>query len=750
MRGPYRQVQGENDDISYWPDHNSALDGNLDVDSKSPRRPSNYYTEGWRFGAINCAISASIAFLINIIATIWASTLKDQQDGVMRQGDCDSIHKVNSGLHLLINLLGTILLSSSNYCMQCLSAPTRREIDLAHRNAKWLDIGVPSVRNLRFISRKRACLWFALGLSSLPLHLFYNSVVFASISSNDYYAFSVSQSFVDNAECQNCSYAFYHKDDREAVENSSTTRYELQSAFQHAKLFERLLETLHAKARNGTLDRLEPSACINAYAQMIQNSRSNVLLVASNDEFPPSSNHTYFSGTDAYYYTTFTAEDAQSVDYAADAYYWMCRDTYLYTDPCPNCYSGKSRNPCASVIDYVRKEPRNWTVGGYPVEYCLSDKAPPVCKLQFSLGIAILVIVLNFCKALIILYTVFGVEDDPLMTMGDAVASFLENPDSTTRNMCLLTMKQAKTYNWCRPALSQEWDPTVHRWKDATSKTRRTTTFAMYVLALILVGILLGMGVSALVDGRSLPDLVRLGYGVVDPRAVISWNITSITSNIIMANLPQPILSFLYFSFNGLFTCMLLSVEWNKFGHERKGLRVSHAPRGAQRSTYFLQLPYRFALPLMLLSGVLHWLVSQSIFLVAIDLYSDDGLPNLLATEPGGWLTCGYSPIAIISVLILGIFMVLAGFALGYLKYKPGIPLAGSCSAAISAACHSIEWDGVEGRKIAISKLQWGVVGTGLDGIGHCAFSSKEVKQPETGVFYAGTISSGQGGQRRD
>lgn len=56
----------------------------------------------------------------------------------------------------------------------------------------------------------------------------------------------------------------------------------------------------------------------------------------------------------------------------------------------------------------------------------------------------------------------------------------------------------------------------------------------------------------------------------------------------------------------------------------RKGLRVT-APRGEQRSSYFLQLPYRWAVPLMIVSGALHWLMSQTIFPVRLETRSRDG-----------------------------------------------------------------------------------------------------------------------------
>ena len=266
------------------------------------------------------------------------------------------------------------------------------------------------------------------------------------------------------------------------------------------------------------------------------------------------------------------------------------------------------------------------------------------------------------------------------------------------------------------------------------------------MIILILISFLLRLGTNAFPESKSFSNLVRLGFGTVDPRTTITWGIdmTSTIVNVLIANSAQVILSAIYFSYNGLFTCMLLGREWASYAHQRKGLRVSRAPDGAQRSTYFLQLPYRVSLPLMGLSGLLHYFVSQSIFLVAVDIYETDGSAgtiirtNTLIGDDLGWKSCGYSPIAIISVLILGIFMLITGIAIGFVPFKPGINKAGSCSAAISAACHNIAWDGVDGHTASTGSVKWGVVGRGADGVGHCAFSTKEVEFPQEGQFYAG------------
>jgi hypothetical protein len=119
------------------------------------------------------ALWGFIIFLINLTAILWGYRSTNSSRGVFYEGDCTRVERVNSALHALINILSTILLAGSNYCMQILSAPTREDIDRSHSHAspKWLHIGVPSVRNLAHVGRRRAVLWCLLGVSSLPQHL---------------------------------------------------------------------------------------------------------------------------------------------------------------------------------------------------------------------------------------------------------------------------------------------------------------------------------------------------------------------------------------------------------------------------------------------------------------------------------------------------------------------------------------------------------------------------------------------------
>jgi hypothetical protein len=284
----------------------------------------------------------------------------------------------------------------------------------------------------------------------------YNSAVFASTPSNSYFTFSVSQSFISNSECFGCE--------------------QLDPPFEYGAIdFNGIIQGLHQSARSGDLDRLENGDCIDQYSKMIQSSRRNLLLVASDDKFPAADEAIFPNGTNIYSKGWNAAGHAKTE--LGKIYNWMCSgmdiDGYCYKN-----------------IGRLRDNPSSWVVNGYPVDYCLSERATPRCKLQFNTSIAILVTTLNILKAILMFCTVLLTKGHPLMTVGDAVASFLIHNDPTTRNMCLLTQSDAResflrTGNGIDevsgrfPVGAKRWLGTTYRWKDATSIRRRVIAFTM-------------------------------------------------------------------------------------------------------------------------------------------------------------------------------------------------------------------------------------------------------------------------------
>lgn len=223
-----------------------------------------------------------------------------------------------------------------------------------------------------------------------------------------------------------------------------------------------------------------------------------------------------------------------------------------------------------------------------------------------------------------------------------------------------------------------------------------------------------------------------MGFGAVNLQTLITgdnWP-TSLVVNTLIANAAQPTFSVLYFAYNGLFTCMTLRTEWSQYAVSLKGLRVSNPPQGSQRSTYFLSLPYRYAVPLLAISATLHWIISQSIFLVGVEAYDSQ-----YQRKPSkDFITCGYSPVAIMAGIIAGCLMLLYIIGMGFRRFKSGMPIASSCSAAISAACHPADdcaWE----PNAARLPLQSGVIPS-EKGVAHCGFSSRDVEMPEDGHFY--------------
>ena len=157
----------------------------LPLDSESTQERSKsflsawkpvWYT-GWHTGVLACAASTVVVLFINVGLTIYAATdlwhKMEKGIGTLYSGNCNTSRTIGLWIHLGINALSTLLLSGSNYTQQCLAAPTRSEIDAAHAKREWMDIGVPSVRNLFKIKPERTLLWIAIGVTSIPLHLLY-------------------------------------------------------------------------------------------------------------------------------------------------------------------------------------------------------------------------------------------------------------------------------------------------------------------------------------------------------------------------------------------------------------------------------------------------------------------------------------------------------------------------------------------------------------------------------------------------
>lgn len=246
----------------------------------------------------------------------------------------------------------------------------------------------------------------------------------------------------------------------------------------------------------------------------------------------------------------------------------------------------------------------------------------------------------------------------------------------------------------------------------------------------------------------SFAGLASQGVGRLNTKLMLNRLSKTIQGNVLVANTPQLIVSLLYLLYNDLFTRVHIAAQWDSYSRDRKMLRVMNMRQDQrntrsgfrQRSHYVLSLPLRISLPLLVAMMILHWLISQSIFLAIIG--ANDWMTNGDTPMSNGYpyLGLGYSPFAIILALLLGGLMVV-GLWVNALATKIGrnMPVVRSCSAAISAACHPPSWD----EDACEKPLSYGVVEQpriGQDGEiipGRVSFTSGPVHQLVKGGLYS-------------
>ncbi|MCJ1444309.1 MAG: hypothetical protein MMC23_004810 [Stictis urceolatum] len=157
-----------------------------------------------------------------------------------------------------------------------------------------------------------------------------------------------------------------------------------------------------------------------------------------------------------------------------------------------------------------------------------------------------------------------------------------------------------------------------------------------------------------------------------------------IIPNLLVANILQLTSSILNVVYNNIYSKMLTSQEFDRYSHQWKGLRVSERPKGAQGTSRFFITQSRYAIPLLSISALLHWLPSKSFFLVRIDGVDTRGIVD----GDDRLVRLGYSAKGIIAIIVVACVMMLVTLALGVLKrLSTGLGEA-SNSVVQSPACH--------------------------------------------------------------
>jgi hypothetical protein len=124
-----------------------------------------------------------------------------------------------------------------------------------------------------------------------------------------------------------------------------------------------------------------------------------------------------------------------------------------------NLDSGQPQYGAASGLSWARLSngtiaaANSWSVNTsteYPVEYCMAVSLQNKCLIRISTNLLLSVIISNLIKLLSMVAAVCTRSFQPLATIGDAVASFLEAPDAHTIDLGAMSSATGKKRAWRR------------------------------------------------------------------------------------------------------------------------------------------------------------------------------------------------------------------------------------------------------------------------------------------------------------
>lgn len=288
----------------------------------------------------------------------------------------------------------------------------------------------------------------------------YNSAIFAVLNANEYIVYNVNEAFAVK------------------VNKSGSWTRNLVIDWEGDDQILTIAEQLLLNAPIGTLQHLAPQDCIDAYARDFQSGRRNLLLVSANSTILTNSSQGITSSMDAVVYDlwipqTFYDLSKWSTKCMEYSYSWICGRG----DPSALCPL-----PCSTKLSNIKSG--EWKPMGRTVNYCLSQVTPDTCKLRYSIALMAVVVAFNLCKLVLMLSVVSLMDAAPVMSIGDAIRSFVADHDSSTTRVCLLSSDGKQIFHSVQDANrnestnAQRYHPHFQRWFAACS-TERWSVFGI-------------------------------------------------------------------------------------------------------------------------------------------------------------------------------------------------------------------------------------------------------------------------------
>jgi len=468
--------------MAIWPTDSSMLNPyhqvpSVDTSSMGVRQHTQRHRWPWRllsasgWRATGYGLTGLLAILIiTLISCLLASISKLpqgsaplQESTVVYEGNCDVSTRNNLLLHFAINAVASGILASSNFFMQVLVAPTREEVDRAHANHTWLEIGVQSFRNIFHVPKRNVLFWLLLSVSTIPLHLFFNGAVLESRASTEFILVMASDGFLRGEPWSIPGVAMpvgrhtggdWGRDMSDVVEAiSKAAGGEAQTNL------------------DPTWDRVSLEECVDIYNQSTKAltlHRHVVMIIGDEDGSRVS---------------TWTTEDVfidpdgdgfVSGDSAGPNSLWIVEQFARTDKQLEEVGSFRGTNSWKFTMNLdpstgiLRNDPKvfNSKFTTMKAQYCLSERFEVPCRIEVDNALLLIVCVIASIKLVIcVVILIVHRHRQPFVTPGDAIESFISKPDENTRGACTLDSKDVGKVELQRVRASpgKEWKAQPNR-----------------------------------------------------------------------------------------------------------------------------------------------------------------------------------------------------------------------------------------------------------------------------------------------
>lgn len=520
---------------------------------------------GWKRAArVNCVILITIDILLVIFLIISTTSTNSFSKAFMFfQGTCGdgSVSKLNMLLHLLLNTVSTVVFASSNFFMQVINSATRQELDLVHTAGLCLDIGVPSMTNAFRLGKFKLYTWILLFLSSVPLHLLFNSIIFQTDSRGGDYRLTVaSPGFVRGQ-------AFYPPGATLQVLGPSNLLLNLSDATDPTT--EANINITAAAEHGAQWTNLSYVDCYNEYFVCDGGSSYKDLVIIVNNTggwtledvwtllpnqtafwntkgIPPKASNslwystqcivrdnvlysiTQYQGPNPHEEITNLSRDLMLIPmisqmrgtFVDNLYFYCSSNCANYFKSYQSPYLGGGRmtyNEPWTIhnLDFFRevhgeRQPYVWEeafdeetrlnlnrlsddAGWSEVSYCLAKPDERICHLVLSSSLLLVVTLSVMMKsfiAIIITCRLSQRKHTPLATLGDAISSFVKQPDCNTINMCTFDSEKVhRAMKSFKPALPgpQRWTGRVQRRWSILPKGTWTMSYLIFASGITIM-----------------------------------------------------------------------------------------------------------------------------------------------------------------------------------------------------------------------------------------------------------------------